>query len=155
MTYLEYNNLIKESQHGFRHGRSCLSNLLFFLDKVTRCIDNGDTVDAIYLDFARAFDRVPHERLMQNIKAHGIGGKILACTKGWLSERKQRVCMQAERSSWRDVWSGVPQRSVLSPVLFLIFINDIGVDVISSILKLADDTKVFSEVNNDQDRITR
>ena len=64
MSHLESSNLIKESQHGFKHGRSCLSNLLVFLDKVTRCIDDGNTVDAIYLDFAKAFDKVPQDRLM-------------------------------------------------------------------------------------------
>ena len=73
MMRLESDHLIKESQHGFRHGRSCLSNLLSFLDKVTRCIDDGDT-----MDFAKAFDKVRHEILMQRIKAHGIGGKISA-----------------------------------------------------------------------------
>ena len=110
-------------------------------------------MDAIYLDFATAFDIVPHERLMQKITAHGIGGKILAWIKGWLSERKQRVCIQGERSSWRNVRSEVPQGSVLGPVLFMIFINDTYVHFVSSILKFADDTKVFSEVNNDHDRI--
>ena len=88
MTHLEFNNLINKSPHGFRHGRSCLSNLLVFLDKDTRCIDDGDTVDAIYLDFAKIFDKVPRERLMQKIKGHGIGGKILAWIKCWLSERR-------------------------------------------------------------------
>ena len=99
------------------------------------------------------FDNVPQERLVQKIKAHGIGGKILAWIKGWPRERKQRVCIQGVRSSWRDVWSGLPQGSVLGPVLFFICINDTHIDVISSILKFAYDTKVFSEVNHDQDRI--
>ena len=96
--------------------------------------------------FTKAFDTVPHKRLMQKIKAHGIGVKSLAWIKDWLSERKQRVCIQGERLSWRNVWNGVPQRSVLDPVLFLIFINDIDINVISSILKFADYTKVISRL---------
>ena len=96
MTHLQSNNLIKESQHGFGHGTFCLSNLLVFLDKVTRSIDNGDTMDVIYMDFAKAFDNVPHKRLIQKIMAFVIGGKIAAYIKSWLKERKQLVCIQSK-----------------------------------------------------------
>ena len=89
--HLESNNLIKKSQHEFRNGRSCLSNLLVFLDKVMRCIDDEDTMNVIYLDFEKAFDKVPDERLMQKINVHGIGGKVAAWIKRRLNERKQSV----------------------------------------------------------------
>ena len=82
MDHLERNHLIKDSQHGFRRGRSCLTNLLEFLDKVTRSVDVGDNIDAVYLDFAKAFDKVPHCRLIKKLEAHGIRGNILTWITG-------------------------------------------------------------------------
>jgi len=75
--HLEDNHLITDSQHGFRKGRSCLTNLLEFLDKVTGCVDAGGNVDIVFLDFAKAFDKVPHKRLILKMRSHGIQGKIL------------------------------------------------------------------------------
>jgi len=90
---LEKNNLIRNSQHGFRNGRSCLSNLLTFLDKVTTDIENSNCVDVIYLDFAKAFDKVPHLRLLNKLKSHGIKGKLWNWISAWLTGRQQRVCI--------------------------------------------------------------
>ena len=73
--FLETHGLIKDSQHGFRRGRSCLTNLLCFLDKVTSCLDDKDCMDIVFLDLAKAFDKVPHRRLMEKIAKHGIGGR--------------------------------------------------------------------------------
>ena len=91
--HLEAHNLINDSQLGFRHGRSRLSNLLEFLDKVTRPFKVSNDVDVINLDFAKAFDKVPHERLLQKLRSHGIGGKVWNWLRNWLSNRKQRICI--------------------------------------------------------------
>ena len=140
------------SQHGFRTGRSCLSNLLAFLDKVTRDIEDGKCVDVIYLDFAKAFDKVPHKRLLDKLKCHGIRGKLWNWISNWLYGRKQRVCIKGYASTWKMVTSGVPQGSVLGPLSFLIFINDLDEGIINSILKFADDTKIFGPAQCHRDR---
>ena len=92
---LETNALILDSQHGFRKGLSCLSNLLTFLDLVYSMIDSGNNVDVIFMDFAKAFDKVPHVRLGRKLESHGITGKLHEWIMKWLSGRKQRVCINA------------------------------------------------------------
>ena len=89
MSYLETNKLLRTSQHGFRKGRSCLTNLLTFLDQVTDGLDRGESVDVIFLDFAKAFDKVPHERLLRKMEAFGIGGEVLAWVREWLRDRNR------------------------------------------------------------------
>jgi len=144
--HLEIQLLINNSQRGFRKGRSYLTNLLEFLDKVTSCVD-GDSVDVIFLDFAKAFDKVSYIKLILKLKAHGINGELLDWIKEWLHQRTQRVSIRGVSSDWIDVLSEVPQGSVLGRVLFLIFINDLDIGIKSWILKFADDTKIFNRVN--------
>jgi len=151
--HLEKFNLIKGSQHGFRRKRSCVTNLLVFLDKVTTCNDYKDSVDTIFLDFAKAFDKVPHGRLLMKLKAHGIDGQVASWIGDWLANRMQRVCISGATSGWRLVMSGVPQGSVLGPLLFLIFINDLDLGLLNTILKFADDTKIFGKVISPVDRL--
>ena len=95
---------------------------------------------------------MPHQRLILELKAHGIGNDVINWIEKWLTHRRQRVIVDGEISNWKSVLSGVPQGSVLGPVLFLIYINDLEDDISSKVLKFADDTKVLRKVTNDTDK---
>jgi Reverse transcriptase (RNA-dependent DNA polymerase)/Endonuclease-reverse transcriptase len=153
MEHLVTNNLVEESQHGFIPGKSCATNLIEFLDFISETLDRGGAADVVFLDFAKAFDKVPHKRLIEKLKAVGVQGKVLAWITSWLENRQQRVVLNGEASEWEQVRSGVPQGSVLGPILFLIFIRDI--DQVSKdgtcMKKFADDTKVGRRVGDASD----
>lgn len=150
--HLESNNLLLNSQHGFRRRRSCLTNLIEFFEGVTDCFDRTKAVDVIYLDFQKAFDKVPHQRLIAKLNAHGIQGNLLRWLQVWLTNRRQRVVVRNIESDWSPVTSGVPQGSVLGPVLFLIYVNDMDDGIMSRISKFADDTKLYHKVCTDDDK---
>ena len=150
-SHLEDRELIKDSQHGFRERRSCLTNLLEFFNTVFSEVDNFKSFDVIYLDFKKAFDTVPHQRLLEKLKAHGIRNKVLQWIRNWLLNRQQRVVINGECSEWANVTSGVPQGYVLGPLLFLIYINDIDNNITSNISKFADDTKIGHRITSDED----
>jgi len=130
-------------------------NLLEFLEFVTNYIDQGYPVDVIYLDFQKAFDKVPHKRLMMKINAMGITGDAFNWIEDGLDDREQRVVLLGSHPEWIKVKSGVPQGSELGSLLFRIYINDIDDSVCAKLLKFADDSKVFSvfSTKNDIDRL--
>ena len=153
MDHLLENELLNVSQHGFLPKRSCVSNLLQFVDDVTAFMDDKKSVDVIYLDFSKAFDKVPVKRLVLKVKDLGIVDKTANWIESWLSDRCQRVVINGLKSEWENVTSGVPQGSVLGPLLFLIFINDLDNGINSNMLKFADDTKLYRGINSIEDSV--
>ena len=149
-SHLNRYDLLHDTQHGFMPGRSCLTNLLTYMEGVTRMLDEGKNGDIIYLDFAKAFDKVPHHRLIGKVASTGVEGRVKGCIQHWLEGRKQRVVINGRYSDWTDVSSGVPQGSVIGPTLFLMFINDREDGVQSTVLKFADDTKLYTEMTKEE-----
>ena len=151
MKHMWENKLLSDYQHGFVEDRSCTSQLLAVLEAWTRILDSGNAVDAIYLDFRKDFDTVPHKRLLPKLEGYGVTGKYLTWINAFLDGRKQRVIINGEESPWKDVTSGIPQGSVVGPVLFVIFINDPPDVMKQSVQMFADDTKMWSKISNLQD----
>ena len=127
----------------------CLTNLVDFFHDMFSIYDKSRAVDILYLDFRKAFDKVPHKRLMAKVRSLGIIDEVGDWIEDWLSDRKQRVVINGTSSGWRDVTSGVPQGSVLGPLLFIIYINDLDLVLVSKISKFADDTRMGINADSD------
>ena len=152
VSYMERNNLFNPSQHGFRHDHSCLSQLITHYDQVLQLLEEGKNVDVIYVDFAKAFDKVDFMVTLQKIEKLGIGGKIRSWIHAFITNLVQQVLVAGARSRPCDVISGVPQGSVLGPLLFLILIGDIDRGLSEAFLSsFADGTRIGSAVDSTSD----
>ena len=151
VSYFKDCSLYSDSQHGFRHKRSCISQLIQVMDDFSKMIEEGKPIDIIYLDFQKAFDQVPHERLLIKLKSYGIDGIVLKWIRSFLSDRKQWVKVGSSKSLEAPVLSGIPQGSILGPVLFTIFINDLPEGILNKCKIFADDTKLYGTPENKED----
>ena len=152
--HLEDNNMLPKNQHGFISGRSTLSQLLHQVEQMIREWEDGKATDTIYLDFAKAFDKVDHNILCHKLKKLGITGKVGIWIREFLTGRVQQVAVNGVLSNPAQVLSGIPQGTVLGPILFIIMIDDLDCNLIHSLAsKYADDTRVTASISKPEDAI--
>ena len=146
--YLEDNHILDANQSGFRTGDSCINQLLSITHNIFQSFDANPSLEVrgVFLDISKAFDKVWHEGLLFKLRSIGIEGKFLDILKSFLYDRYQRVVLNGQSSSWKKINAGVPQGSILGPLLFLVYINDISKDLVSNVKLFADDTSIFSTV---------
>ena len=146
--HLVTNNLITSNQSGFRPGDSTTNQLLHLVHLIHSSFDHKDSheVRSVFLDISKAFDKVWHEGLLFKLEQNGISGSLLKLMSSYLSKRKQRVVINGFASDFGEIKSGVPQGSVLGPLLFLVYINDLEEGIKSKVKFYADDTSLFSIV---------
>ena len=146
--HLHVNNILTSFQSGFTPRDSTTNQLTFLYNTFSEALDSGKEVRVVFCDISKAFDQVWHNGLLCKLKAAGITGTLLDWFKDYLADRKQRVVIPGVMSDWNDIKAGVPQGSILGPLLFLIFINDIVTDIGSNIRLFADDTSLYIIVEN-------
>ena len=152
MDHFERHNILCDQQHGFRKRRSCESQLITTIQGIASRLRSGkDQVDVILLDFSKAFDKVPHQRLLYKLDFYGVRGENLQWVKSFLSSRKQRVLLDGKISDQADVFSGVPQGTVNGPLYFLAFINDLPECTSSETRLFADDGLLYKLIKSDKD----
>ena len=150
-SHLDQHDILCNEQHGFRHKRSCETQLILTIHDLAKNLDSGLQSDVIFLDFSKAFDKVNHKLLLHKLDHYGIRGGLLSWLADFLTNRKQQVVIEGQQSSSADVTSGVPQGSVLGPLLFLCFINDLPEQIKCKIKLYADDVLLYTTINTVDD----
>ena len=149
--HLDGQGILYDLQHGFREKRSCETQLIMLIEDLTRSASVGKQTDIILLDFSKAFDKVNHSKLLWKLHQYGIRGQVLSWVRAFLGSRSQQVVIDGEESDSIPVTSGVPQGSVLGPILFLIYINDLRDEVRSQERLFADDTALYLTMESEDD----
>ena len=155
MDHLDKFDILNDAQHGFRQKRSCETQLIATINDFNECLNSKGQIDAILLDFSKAFDKVDHKGLLLKLENLGVRGKLLEWVGSFLVGRKQDVMVEGRKSNLKPVLSGVPQGTVLGPLFFLIYINDISESLTegTSIRLFADDSLLFRTINSPEDSI--
>ena len=152
MNHLNSHNLLSDCQYGFRQNRGCIFQLLRVVDEWSKYIDMNKQIDCIYLDFQKAFDTVPHKRLLKKLESFGIIRNVTKVASGLFKQPTTTGSVNGTFSNWKPVLSSILQGSVLRPVLFIIFINDLP-DAVKCICKLfANDTKLYKAISSPYDQ---
>lgn len=144
-------HLISIHQHGFAVGKSTITNLIEYVDFIANNMAGGGQIDVIFMDSAEAFDKISHNKLLQKISSLPLDPCLIKLLQTYLTQRKQYICLYVEKSECVTPNSWVPQGSILSPLLFALFINDLPPLVNSEILLIADDVKIFRKINSHDD----
>ena len=148
MKHLDTHNILSDRQHGFRSKRSCETQLIETIEDLAKSMNDKQQCDMAILDFSKAFDTVSHSKLLHKLDFYGIRGNNLEWIKSWITQRSQSVVLNGSSSDHVDVKSGVPQGTVLGPLMFLIFINDISEQTQSKIRLFADDCLLYRTINS-------
>ena len=151
MSHLDSNQVLVNYQHGFRKKLPCETQLICTVEEIARSLDKGEETDLIIMDFSKAFDSVPHQRLLMKLRYYGIRGILNTWLTQWLTCRSQSVVVDGYNSPDVPVLSGVPQGTVLGPLLFLLYINDLGENCTSRMRLFADDTLIYSTIESCND----